>query len=141
MLNQDLLTPMNVEPGGWLQWIDPGLTPRTFTAVQSVATAPTRFLHIGIDTVNRWGSKLGRRLDECNRLPDIFRANGLESIHHDNMSSDNDPSTRRDFSVELVIAFSPLFVRLVCVSVISFSFRLLWELREISNFLYKSCNS
>lgn len=54
---------------------------------------------------------LGRTLDGCDR-PDIFRASGLQSVEHDVIRSDNDPSIRRDFSVELITAFEALFVRL-----------------------------
>jgi hypothetical protein len=93
-----------LEHGGWLQWIDPAMTPNSFKAVQSQAMAPRNSLAKGIIIVNQWANMLGRNWDECQRLPDIFRSSGLESIEHDLISTDNDASTRRDFSVEIVIA-------------------------------------
>ena len=65
----------------------------------------------GIDTGNKWVGLLGRRLDECNRLPGIFHTNGLESIHQDLIGSDSYLITRRKFSVELTTAFLPKFVK------------------------------
>jgi hypothetical protein len=35
----------------------------------------------------------------------------MESIHYDLISSDNDPSTRRDFSIELTTAFQSIFMK------------------------------
>ena len=67
----------HVEPGGYLPWIDPDLTPKRFKAVQSQAMAPRQTFIRGIDTVNSWASMLGRTLNECNRLLDIFESNGL----------------------------------------------------------------
>lgn len=104
-----------IEPGGYLQWIDPSMTARDFKAVQAQAVAPRKYLVKAIDTVNRWASLLGKTLDGCKRLPDIFRDSGLESIQHDLISTDNDPSTRRDFSVELTTAFEAIFKRMVAI--------------------------
>jgi hypothetical protein len=85
--------------------------PESWKAVQTQAAGTTLYLSKCIETVNKRATKLGRRLDDCVRLPDIFRANGLVSVHHDIISSDNDASTRRDFTSQLPRALTPLFVR------------------------------
>lgn len=73
--------------------------------MQSQAVAPRAPLHGDIDTINKWASTLGRTLDGCHRLPDIFRASGLLSVKHDVTSSNNDSSARRDFIAQLITAF------------------------------------
>lgn len=97
-----------VEPGGRLQWIDPDVTPTGCGVLQSKAGGSVAFLKRGIEVLNLWGNALGRPLDASNHLPDIFREFGLRDIHLDVMSTDNDPTTRLDFTKELSLALRPL---------------------------------
>jgi hypothetical protein len=102
-----MLTLIDIEPGGFLQWIDAA----NFKAVQSQAMAPRDALQKGIETIHKWAGMLGRTLNECARLPDIFCANGLEYINHEIISSDNDPSTRTEITMEVSRGMQSLFAR------------------------------
>lgn len=104
-------TKYEAEPNGWLQWIDVDASPHSFKAVVAEPMAPTRALQQSVSIFNKWATVSGRPLDASNRLPELFRAAGLEQIRHEKMSTDNDPSTRKDFSIEISIGLESLFER------------------------------
>jgi hypothetical protein len=58
---------VGIEPGGYLQWIDPSMTAGESKPLQSQASAEEVPSH-GHDGVNQWANLPGMTLDGCKRL-------------------------------------------------------------------------
>jgi hypothetical protein len=101
-----------------LQWLDPDLSPRSVKVVTTIPSATPRFfypdpspLQRGVDTLFTWAKHLDRDLSSSSTLPALFASHGLENILHEEIPYDNDPSTRKELSVEMNTAYAALFLR------------------------------
>ncbi len=100
----------STEPGGYLQWGDPHLSPKYFKVIQSFPMAQKEEIDAGISLVQAWAQYLDRDLNSCSKLPDIFQKCGLENVLHDFTNTDNDPSMRQEVTAELCHASENLII-------------------------------
>lgn len=103
-----ILHSYKIEPGGYLQWIEPDLSPSGWKTISLVPSAPKDALERAIATLHKLGQLTGKDYSSQRRLASLLEAEGFQDIQHDVMAVDRE-DVRMGFTADLARAFIPLY--------------------------------